>query len=147
MHLIESFGKVDINIHQYNGLSLCIITFFPQLKAVEVMLHVSSTPATPPSSLYDQFLQSLQAELKRESCDSGDESRVLTAAGERSTPPPPSPSSVSGSGSLEEELFHHNPLLRQFCLSLKVTSSSVQHRQVKFKLYNVTLYGLDLCIP
>jgi hypothetical protein len=94
-------------------------------------VYVSS--ATPPSSLYDQFLQSLQAELKRESCDTGDESHDLTAASERSTPPPPSP--LSGAKTLEEELFHHNPLLRHFCSSLKVSNNSGQYKLVKFKLY------------
>ena len=87
-------------------------------------MYVSS--ATPPSSLYNQFLQSLQTELKRESCDSVDESHDLTVASERSTPPPPSP--LSGTKSLEEELFHHNPLLRHFCSSLKISSSSGQQK-------------------
>ena len=105
--------------------SILFCCFVKQLKAVEQM-YASSVPAAPPSKLYDQFLHSLQTELKRESCDTVDESHDLSVASEPSTPPPPS--STFGTKTLEEELFHHNPLLRQFCLSLKISNSSTQRR-------------------
>lgn len=93
-------------------------------------MYASSAPATPPSRLYDQFVHLLQTELKRESCDTVDESRDLPMASEPSRTSPP-PSSVTVTSTLEEELFHDNPLLRHFCSSLKVDISSQQQTLVK----------------
>ena len=91
------------------------------MKAVE-HIYTSVATTTPLTKFYNQFLQSLQSELKRESCDSEDKScdPLVLSMSEQLTPP-----SSSARKTLEEELLHHNALMRHFCSFLKIRDSSV----------------------